>query len=132
MKMKMLGRGLGAVVTVLAVVGIPSMSAYADVTCYVSCSPPTTQIGGGNGGTRPPITKSSGSGSGSGSHTGTGSGSGGSGAQATNTGQATSSSGGSLPFTGADVEELTIGGVGALVVGGLLVRRGRSRRRAQI
>jgi hypothetical protein len=130
MKMKRLGRGLGAVVTVLAVVGIPSMSAYADVTCYVSCSPPTTQIGGGNGGTRPPITKSSGSGSGS--LTGSGSGSGGTGAQATNTGQATSASGGTLPFTGADVEELTIGGVGALVVGGLLVRRSRSRRRAQV
>jgi hypothetical protein len=128
MKMKTLGRGLGAVVTVLAVVGIPSMSAYADVTCYVSCSPPTTQIGGGHGGTRPPITKATGSGS----RTATGSGSGaGSGAQATNTGQATSSSGGTLPFTGADVEGLTIGGVGALVVGGLLVRRSRSRRRAQ-
>jgi hypothetical protein len=38
-------------------------------------------------------------------------------------------SGGSLPFTGADIEEMTIGGAGAVLVGGLLVRRSRSRRR---
>jgi LPXTG-motif cell wall-anchored protein len=45
--------------------------------------------------------------------------------------QSSSSTSGSLPFTGADVEELTAIGVGALVVGGVLVRRSRNRRRIQ-
>jgi len=121
--------------TVLAVVGIPSAASYADGTCYTGCTPPTTlpQTGGGGGGGggtgtgggggKHPVTKGSG---GSGS-----SGSGSSGANARATAQSTGASGGSLPFTGADVEELTAGGVGALLVGGVLVRRGRNRRRAQ-
>ncbi len=32
----------------------------------------------------------------------------------------------SLPFTGADIEELAVVGVGAVLVGGLLIRRRRS------
>src|ERR1019366_9533945 len=45
------GRGLGAVMTVLAVVGVPSMSAFADsTTCYTGCTPPTTLVGPGTGG----------------------------------------------------------------------------------
>jgi LPXTG-motif cell wall-anchored protein len=43
----------------------------------------------------------------------------------------TKSSGGNLPFTGADIEELTAIGGGALLVGGILVRRSRNRRRAE-
>ena len=133
MTTKRLGRGLGTALMVLAVVGISSLPAFAaGSTCYAGCTPPTTiQTGsgggggtgtgggsGGKGGTRPPVTKSSGGGSGS---SGT----------ATASAQSTKSSGGSLPFTGADVEELTAFGVGALLVGGVLVRRSRNRRRAQ-
>jgi hypothetical protein len=36
----------------------------------------------------------------------------------------------SLAFTGADIEEMTVLGAGALVVGGALVRRSRRRRPA--
>ncbi|HXQ44601.1 MAG TPA: hypothetical protein VN816_08165 [Acidimicrobiales bacterium] len=133
MTTKRLGRGLGVASIVLAVVGVFSVTASADSTCYTGCTPPTTvqtQSGGGtggqggSGGTRPPVTKSSG---GSGS---SGSGSGSSGGGARTTAQ-TGSSGGSLPFTGADVEELTAGGLGALLVGGALLRRSRNRRRAE-
>jgi hypothetical protein len=136
---KKLGRGLGMATMVLAVVGVPAVSAYADNgnTCYVSCSPPTTSgggttgggsgstPGGGGSGTRPPVTKSAG---GSGSP---GSSSGASGGNAATT-VSTKAAGGGLPFTGADVEEMTIGGVGALLVGAGLLRRSRSRRRAGI
>ena len=110
----------------LAVVGISSATASADSTCYIGCTPTTVITGsggghgpgtGGTGGTRSPVTKGAGSGS--------------SGTGARTTAQSTASSGGSLPFTGADVEELTVGGVGALLVGGVLLRRSRNRRRLQ-
>jgi len=140
MTMTRLGRGFGVVMTVLAVVGIPSMSAFADSTCYTNCSPPTTLIGsGGGGGTSgsgggtSPVTGGQGSG-GHGPGTGSGSGSGGSGSGGSNAqtaGVSTKASGGGLPFTGADVEEMTAIGAGALVIGGILVRRGRNRRRAE-
>jgi hypothetical protein len=39
-------------------------------------------------------------------------------------------SSGALAFTGADIEEMTVFGAGALVVGGALVRRNRRRNRA--
>ncbi|MGH9016237.1 MAG: hypothetical protein ACRDY1_00680 [Acidimicrobiales bacterium] len=140
MTTKRLGRGLGVAVAVAAVVGISSLPAFADSTCYVNCSPPTTITtgggggggggtgsgggpgtggsggSGGSGGTRPPVTKSSGGSSGSGSG----------GANLTSSG-----SGGTLAFTGADIEEMTIGGAGALIVGTLLVRRSRNRRRIE-
>ena len=132
MTMRRLGRGLGAAAMALAVVGISSVTASADSTCYTGCSPTTTVITGtggghgggtgGSGGTKSPVTKSGGSGS---------SGSGSSGSGARTTAESTASSGGSLPFTGADVEELTVGGVGALLVGGVLLRRSRNRRRLQ-
>ncbi len=131
MTTKTLGRGLSMALIVLAVVGLPTMTAYADATCYVGCTPPTTiQTGGGGGpgtgsggGGKSPVTKSSGGGSGA---------SGSSGANAKTTSQSTSSSGGSLPFTGADVEEMAGMGIGALGIGGVLVRRSRQRRRAQV
>jgi hypothetical protein len=127
--------------TVLTVVGLPAASAYADATCYTGCSPTTTiatgsgggqggngsggQGGGGQngrGGTRPPVTKGAGSG---------GAGSGGSGGTITTASNSSNSSGGVLPFTGADVEEMTAIGAGALLIGGILVRRSRNRRRIE-
>jgi hypothetical protein len=144
MTTKRLGRGLGLALMVLTFAGITSASAFAaGSTCYTGCSPPTTiqtggggggtgaggggggtgSGGGGSGGTRPPVTKSSGGGSGS-------SGSGSSGSSAAKA-RSTASSGGSLPFTGADIEELTAFGAGALLIGGVLVRRSRNRRRVQ-
>ena len=133
MTTKKLGRGLGMATMVLAVVGIPAVSAYADNAnpCYPTCPTTTTTLGSGGGGgttgggggsgTLPPVTKSAG---GSGSSSGS---AGGSGA----TTVSTKAAGGGLPFTGADVEELTIGGVGALLIGAGLLRRSRSRRRAR-
>jgi hypothetical protein len=135
MTTKKLGRGLGMATIVLAVVGIPAVSAYADNAnpCYPTCPTTTTTLGsgttggggstssGGGSGTLPPVTKSSG---GSGSSTGSAGGSG------ATTAVSTKAAGGGLPFTGADVEELTIGGVGALLIGAGLVRRSRNRRRA--
>jgi hypothetical protein len=44
--------------------------------------------------------------------------------------KATSVSSADLAFTGADIEEMTALGAGALVVGGVLVRRSRRRNRA--
>jgi hypothetical protein len=132
MTTKTLGRGLGIAMMTLAVVGIPTATANADATCYTGCTPPTTTPltsgggggGGGNhGGGRSPVTKSTGGSRRSGS-----SGSSGIGAR---TAAETGASGGSLPFTGADVEELAAGGVGALLVGGALLRRSRNRRRAE-
>jgi hypothetical protein len=135
---KWLGRGLATAVMVLAVVGMSAVSAGADGTCYVACSPPTTapvstQSGGGSGsrggqtgnrgGTRAPVTKAAGGAASSAS-------SGSSGGSVRTASQLTEASGGSLPFTGADIEEMTIGGAGALLLGGLLVRRSRNRRRA--
>jgi hypothetical protein len=132
MTVKKLGWGFGVVVTIFAAVGMSSMTAYADGTCYTSCTPPT--IGSGGGGI-PPATASSGSKGSSGAKvSGVGSSSATrstSGVQAQTT-QATRASSGSLPFTGADIEELAVIGGAGLVVGGVMMRRGRRRRRAQV
>ena len=93
MKMRLLGLGLGSVLT-LAGVMVPAVAARADSTCYTSCSAPLPQ---GDA----PVT-------------------------ATKTDSVSSSS---LAFTGADIEEMTAFGAGALVVGGVLVRRSRRRTR---
>ena len=141
MTTKKLGRGLGLATLVLALVAVPALSAYGDSSdnCYTLCTPTTTQAtgggggsstsgGGGNnstgnsGGTHGPVTKSSG---GSGSSGSAGSG-------ATTTAVSTKSAGGSLPFTGADIEQMSIGGLGALLLGGVLLRRSRNRRRASV
>lgn len=105
----MCGRVLGAAVAVLLVAGFSCTAAYADTTCYVGCAPSTTSSSG-----VAPVTSSSSATSSSGAQV------------------RTSSTSGVLPFTGADVEELTAGGVGALLVGGVLVWRGRRRRRAEV
>ena len=146
MTARMLGRAIGvSAVAVFAVVAVPSVTAHAD-TCYVGCSPPTTQSGSGSGpgtgagggktgssggtsgtgGTGPATGASSGA-AGGGPTAGSGS-SLGSAAGAAASGAATSAAGGSLPFTGADIEELSVAGGVALVLGGVLVRRSRRRR----
>ena len=99
MKIRWLGIGLGAALT-LAGVTVPAVAAQAATgsTCYTLCTSPGTP----NGGTAPdgpaPVTK------------------------------AVVVSSGSLAFTGADIEEMTVFGAGALVVGGVMVRRSRRRR----
>jgi hypothetical protein len=140
---KKLGRGLGMATLVQARGGVRAVSAYPHSGsgtggCYPSCPPPTTGNGGGSttgtggtggnsgNGTLPPVTKSAGGSGSSGTGTGTGSGTG------ATTVSTKAAGGGSLPFTGADIEEMTIGGVGALLLGGLLLRRSRNRRRASI
>ncbi len=97
---------IGIAALALSLVAMPTVTAGAtsDPGCYVGCTPSQ----GGSGGT-PPLTTDP-----------TPAASGGS------TGGSSSSGTTSLPFTGADVEELAAIGVGALVVGGLLVRRRRS------
>jgi hypothetical protein len=93
MKMRLLGLGMGSVLT-LAGVMVPAVAARADSTCYTDCPAP------------PPLGD----------------------APVTAT-KAVSVSSSSLAFTGADIEEMTAFGAGALVVGGVLVRRSRRRAR---
>jgi len=112
MRMRSVLIGIAALAVSLVAMPTVTVGASPDPGCYVGCTPPPQQAASGKpaGGTDPYATGPTG---------GTG------GTTATTP---TSSSSGltSLPFTGADVEELAVVGVGALVVGGLLVRRRRS------
>lgn len=94
---------LGAVAVVMAM-SVPTV-AYADTTssCYpaTSCAPPTTA---------PPSSSTGGS------------------AQQVQPSTAAASS--SLPFTGADIEQLAAIGGGAILIGAVLVRRSRRRAHA--
>ncbi len=94
MKMRLLGLGLGSILT-LAGVMIPAATANADSTCYTGCSSPPPDANA-----PAPVTKA---------------------AHVSST---------DLAFTGADIEEMTVLGAGALVVGGALMRRSRRRNRA--
>jgi hypothetical protein len=94
MKMKWLGLGFGTMLTLAGVV-VPAVTASADSTCYIGCTPPPPSSTDGP----KPVT------------------------------DATTVSSGSLAFTGADIEEMTALGGGALIVGGALVRRSRRRSR---
>jgi hypothetical protein len=106
-KSKLLGLGLGLTLATLGVAAVPAAAAFADTaptTCYTGC---TTAI------TSPPVTT------------------------ATVTTPVTepapiaqTQAGSTLPFTGADIEEMAAVGAGALMVGGLMVRRSRRVRRA--
>jgi hypothetical protein len=104
MKSKLLGLGLGLTLATLGVAAVPATAAFADSTCYTGCSTPVSSI--------PP--------------------------QVTPTVVTTpapepplvQTNGGALPFTGADIEGMAAVGAGALVVGGLMVRRSRRVRRA--
>jgi hypothetical protein len=96
MKIRLLGLGLGSILTLAGVIG-PSLTASADATtCYVNtgCNapPPSSHDG------PPPVTKT------------------------------VSVKSSSLAFTGADIEEMTVIGGGALVAGGFLMRRSRRNR----
>jgi hypothetical protein len=86
-------------ISALAVVEMPAVAAFADGTCYTGCTPPA------NVSTQAPSSS-----------------------PATSPSSSTSSSS-SLPFTGADIEELVGIGVGAVLVGGVLVFRSRRSRR---
>lgn len=102
MKTKLLGLGLGLVMSA-AVVVVPS-AAFADTTCYTGCSGPTSGV------TTPPTSTPAP-------------------AQAPIEPVAAPTSGG-LPFTGADIEGMAAVGAGALVLGGVMVRRSRRHSRA--
>jgi hypothetical protein len=95
MKMRLLGLGLGSVLT-LAGVMVPAVAASADSSCYTGCTPtlPSGHV---------PVTTDA---------------------------KAVTVSSTALAFTGADIEEMTAFGGGALVLGGVLVRRSRRRNRA--
>jgi hypothetical protein len=97
MKIRLLGLGLGSILT-LAGVMVPAVTASADSgTCYTGCTPTTPPPSGHD---PLPVTKT------------------------------VSVSSSALAFTGADIEEMTAIGGGALLVGGLMVRRSRRRSRA--
>jgi hypothetical protein len=101
MKIRWLGLGFGAALT-LAGVMVPAVTAQADSgsSCptYPGAFCTAPSTAGLDGSTPAPVTK------------------------------AVVVSSGSLAFTGADIEEMTVFGAGALVAGGVLVRRSRRRR----
>ncbi|HTZ10412.1 MAG TPA: hypothetical protein VMB72_15170 [Acidimicrobiales bacterium] len=106
MKSKIVGMGVGLAMATLGIVAVPVGLAYADTTtapstCYTGCSAPQQVT--------PPVTEPPS-------------------APVTTPAvvaptQAPTSS--SLPFTGADIEGMAAIGAGALVLGGVLVRRSR-------
>jgi hypothetical protein len=107
MKSKLLGLGLGLTLSTLGVAAVPATAAMADTPppCYTGCttvitSPPPTVP-------TPAVT-----------------------VPAPEPKLAVSANSASLPFTGADISEMAGVGAGALLVGGLLVRRSRRVRRA--
>ena len=100
MKSKLVGLGLGLALSAVGVVVAPTM-ASADSTCYTGCSTP-------NGSTTVPVTTP---------------------VTPVVPTQEPLSSGG-LALTGADIEEMAAVGAGALLVGGVLVRRSRRQRQA--
>jgi hypothetical protein len=114
MKRKLLGLGLGLTLSTLGVAAaaVPATAAFADTTCYTGCttaitSPPTTaptpQVA-------PTVVTTP--------------------APTPTEPPVVKAAASSLPFTGADIEEMAAVGAGALLVGGLLVRRSRRVRRA--
>jgi len=105
MKSKILGMGLGLAVATLGVVAVPAGLAFADsttatttATCYTGCSAPQQQV-------TPPVTEPS--------------------VPVVTTPPVAAPTQASLPFTGADIEGMAAIGAGALVLGGVLVRRSR-------
>jgi len=105
MKSKLLGLGLGLTLCTLGVAAVPATAAFADTTCYTGCttatSSPPQVTPVVTVVTAPPVEPA-----------------------------ATSTAGGALPFTGADIGEMAAVGAGALVLGGVMVRRSRRVRRA--
>jgi hypothetical protein len=104
MRSKLLGLGLGLTLSTLGVVAVPTM-AFADATCYTGCTTPATGVSTpiqGNAVVPSPPS-----------------------APIEPTQQASG-----LALTGADIEGMVTIGAGALVAGGLLVRRSRRLRQA--
>jgi hypothetical protein len=104
MRSKLLGLGLGLTLSTLGVVAVPSM-AFADATCYTGCTTPLTGV------STPVVTP----------------------AVVTTPAPppiepAQAATG--LALTGADIEGMATIGAGALLVGGLMVRRSRRIHRA--
>jgi len=95
MKRKILGLGLGLAVSALGVVAVPTMASADTSTCYTGCSTP----GGGTTPVQPVVTPL--------------------------VAPTQEPASGGLPFTGADIEGMAAVGAGALLVGGVLVRRSR-------
>jgi hypothetical protein len=104
MKSKLLGLGLGLTLSTLGVAAVPATAAFADTTCYTGCTTATSSPTP----TTPVVTV----------------------VTAPVEPKTTSTAGGALPFTGADIGEMAAVGAGALVVGGVMVRRSRRVRRA--
>ena len=102
MKSKLLGLGLGLALTTVGVAAVPATAAFADSTCYTGCTTPATS---------PPSTPLVSQ-------------------PAAVPVEPTAAGAASLPFTGADIEGMAAIGAGALVAGGLMVRRSRRVHRA--
>jgi len=100
MKSKLLGLGLGLTLSTLGVAAVPATAAFAD-TCYTGCTTPLTSP--------PQVTTP---------------------APIPLAEPQPVAAGGGLPFTGADIEGMAVAGAGALVVGGLMVRRSRRLRQS--
>jgi len=98
MNRKLLGLGLGLALSTLGVVAVPTTMAFADSTCYTGCSGPA-------GGTTPPPAPVQ--------------------PVSAPIEPAQAPAAGGLAFTGADIEGMAAVGAGALLVGGVLVRRSR-------
>ena len=99
MNRKLLGLGLGLALSTLGVVAVPTTMAFADSTCYTGCSGPT-------GGTTPPPAPVPAP-------------------VSAPVEPVQAPAAGGLAFTGADIEGMAAVGAGALLVGGVLVRRSR-------
>jgi surfactin synthase thioesterase subunit len=100
------GVGMGALLTIPVATMVSSTAGAASTaTCYVGCSAPSTGLPttSGNGGAAPVTAPAS---------------------------AASSTSGGGLAFTGADISELVAISVGALGAGTVLVRFSRRRQTA--
>ena len=105
MKSKLLGLGLGLTLSTLGVAAVPATAAFADTTVlhgvHHGHHEPAAHV-------TPTVTTPAGSGE----------------------PKAGRPPVALLPFTGADIEEMAAVGAGALLVGGLMVRRSRRVRRA--
>lgn len=91
---------IGSGLAVASLLVVPATAGAADPGCYTGCTAATVVPPSHDGGSALPFTA----------------------AQTTTTTNGSSS----LPFTGADVAELAVVGVGAVVTGGLLARRRRA------
>ncbi len=109
MKSKLLGLGLGLTMSTLGVAAVPAAAAFADTsvqpaTCYTGCTTPATGIS-----TPVPVTVAP---------------------QPLQVAPVQEPTASGLPFTGADIEEMAAVGAGALILGGVMVRRSRRQRQA--